>query len=74
MRPMNQDASSVIATSVSDEAIQSPHPNPPPLAGKGEGRGNCFAEPVLGQRHSVSKTRVNALSPLIRVLAMTDVR
>jgi len=50
----------VIARSESDEAIQTL-----------EERLDCFAELVLGRRHSVSKTRVNALLAPIRVLAMT---
>jgi hypothetical protein len=34
---------------------------------------DCFAEPVIGRRHSASKTRVNALSSPTRWLAMTMV-
>jgi hypothetical protein len=32
---------------------------------------DCFAEPVIGRRHSASKTRVNALLAPTRWLAMT---
>jgi len=59
-RDGTKELSLVIARSVSSEAIQFSH----------VGLLDCFAAPVLGRRHSVSKTRVNALMAPIRVLAM----